>query len=160
MSQVQNKSLNEGRTAEPPGPKRPLSLWRNRDYVLLWSGQMVSSIGTQVSMLAFPLLILAITHSPAQAGIIAALHGLPYALFILPAGALIDRWDRKRVMILCDTGRALALGSIPLALALGRLTIVQLYIVSLVEGTFFIFSTLPTPPFFPTLVSKAHSPPP
>src|SRR5215470_19329598 len=139
MSQVQDESLNGGKTAEPPGSKGPLALWRNRDYVLLWSGQMVSSIGTQVSMLAFPLLVLAITHSPAQAGIVAALRGLPYALFILPAGALIDRWDRKRVMILCDTGRALALGSIPLALALGQLTLVQLYLVSLIEGTLFIF---------------------
>src|SRR5712692_2113427 len=156
MSQVQNKSLNEGKTAEPPGPKRPLSLWRNRDYVLLWSGQTVSSIGTQVSLLAFPLLILAITHSPAQAGIIAALRGLPYALFILPAGALIDRWDRKRVMILCDTGRALALGSI--ALALGRLTIVQLYIVSLVEGTLFTFFNLAETACLPQVVSKEQLP--
>src|SRR5260370_16790892 len=131
MSQVQNKSLNEGKTAEPPGPKRPLSLWRNRDYVLLWSGQTVSSIGTQVSLLAFPLLILAITHSPAQAGIIAALHGLPYALFILPAGALIDRWDRKRVMILCHTGRALALRSIRLPPHPPPLTISPLSVVSL-----------------------------
>src|SRR2546422_937610 len=158
MSQVQNKSLDEGKTAEPPGLKRPLSLWRNRDYVLLWSGQMVSSIGAQVSMLAFPLLILAITHSPAQAGIIAALRGLPYALFILPAGALIDRWDRKRVMILCDTGRALALGSIPLALALGRLTIVQLYIVSLVEGTLFTFFSLAEMACLPQVVSKEQLP--
>src|SRR5260370_26599519 len=114
---------------------------------------MLSSIGTQVSMLAFPLLILAITHSPAQAGIIAALHRLPYALFILPAGALIDRWDRKRVMILCDTGRALALGSIPLALALGRLTIVLLYIVSLVDGTLFTFFSLAQPACLPQVVS-------
>ena len=158
MSQVQNKSLNEGKTAAAPGPKRPLSLWRNRDYVLLWSGQTVSSIGTQVSLLAFPLLILAITHSPAQAGIIAALRGLPYALFILPAGALIDRWDRKRVMILCDTGRALALGSIPLALALGRLTIVQLYIVSLVEGTLFTFFNLAETACLPQVVSKEQLP--
>jgi MFS family permease len=158
MSQVQNKSLNEGKAAEPPGPKRLLSLWRNRDYVLLWSGQTVSSIGTQVSLLAFPLLILAITHSPAQAGIIAALRGLPYALFILPAGALIDRWDRKRVMILCDTGRALALGSIPLALALGRLTIVQLYIVSLVEGTLFTFFSLAETACLPQVVSKEQLP--
>src|SRR5260370_92962 len=159
MSQVQNKSLNEGRTAEPPGPKRPLSLWRNRDYVLLWSGQMVSSIGTQVSIVAFRLLILAITHSPDQAAIIAALQGLPSALFILPAGALIDRWDRKRVMILCDTGRALALGSIPLALALGRLTIVQLYIVSLVEGTLFTFFSLAETACLPQVVSKEQLPP-
>jgi hypothetical protein len=45
------------------------SLWRNRDYMLLWSGQLVSSVGGQVSQLAFPLLILALTHSPAQAGL-------------------------------------------------------------------------------------------
>src|ERR1700674_5365235 len=96
--------------------QKRIPLWRNRDYMLLWSGQIVSSVGTRVSQLAFPLLVLAITHSPAQAGLIAALRGLPYALFILPAGALIDRWDRKRVMILSDTGRALALGSIPVAI--------------------------------------------
>src|SRR6202165_6333045 len=119
-------------------PKR-IPLWRNRDYMLLWSGQIVSSVGTRVSQLAFPLLVLALTHSPAQAGLIAALRGLPYALFILPAGALIDRWDRKRVMILSDTGRALALGSIPVAIVLGHLTIIQLAIVSLVEGTLVSF---------------------
>src|SRR5215470_4790037 len=140
MTQIEATSIEEVKEKGTTGTvKRPTPLWRNRDYVLLLSGQLVSSVGTQVSMLAFPLLVLAITHSPAQAGIVAALRGLPYALFILPAGALIDRWDRKRVMILCDTGRALALGSIPLALALGQLTLVQLYLVSLIEGTLFIF---------------------
>src|SRR2546421_9152255 len=82
-------------------PSTPL--WRNLDYMLLWSGQIVSSTGTQVSQLAFPLLILAVTHSPAQAGFAGALRALPYLLFSLPAGALIDRWDRKWTMILCDT---------------------------------------------------------
>jgi hypothetical protein len=118
MSQVQNKSLNEGKTAAAPGPKRPLSLWRNRDYVLLWSGQTVSSIGTQVSLLAFPLLILAITHSPAQAGIVAALHGLPYALFILPAGAgtlrttihLVHSRDFQQALAQCPAHRGTAIG--------------------------------------------------
>src|SRR5579863_2624707 len=89
------------------------SLWRNRDYMLLWSGQVVSNMGSQVSQLAFPLFILLLTHSPVQAGLAGALRALPYLIFSLPAGALIDRWDRKRVMILCDSGRALALGSIP-----------------------------------------------
>lgn len=112
--------------ADIVAPKR-IPLWRNRDYMLLWSGQIVSSVGTRVSQLAFPLLVLALTHSPAQAGLIAALRGLPYALFILPAGAMVDRWNRKRVMILCDAGRAIALGSIPIALLLGHLTILQLY---------------------------------
>ncbi|HEY8291653.1 MAG TPA: MFS transporter, partial [Thermomicrobiales bacterium] len=97
-------------------PARPLvpSLWRNRDYAILWSGQTLSSIGTGVSNLAFPLLVLTLTHSPTQAGITAAVRALPYIFFSLPAGALIDRWNRKRTMILCDLGRAIALGSIPI----------------------------------------------
>ncbi len=151
MSQVPDKILA---TKEATEPKGPTPLWRNRDFMLLWSGQLVSSVGSRVSLLAFPLLILAITHSPAQAGLIAALRGIPYALFVLPAGALIDRWDRKRVMILCDSGRALALGSIPLALIFGHLTIVQLYIVSLVEGTLFTFFNLAETACLPRVVSK------
>jgi len=111
-------------------------------------------VGTRVSQLAFPLLVLALTHSPAQAGLIAALRGLPYALFILPAGAMVDRWNRKRVMILCDAGRAVALGSIPVALLLGHLTIVQLCIVSLVEGTLFTFFSLAETACLPQVVSK------
>src|SRR6266567_2205506 len=123
-------------------PARPASLWHNRDFLLLWSGQIVSAIGSQISLIAFPWLILAVTGSPAQAGLIAAIRTLPYIFFGLPAGALIDHWNRKRVMILCDTGRALALGSIPVALVLGRLTIPQLYLVSLIEGTLFTFFSL------------------
>src|SRR5579859_4627089 len=110
-------------------------LYRNRDYMLLWGGQVVSVIGTGASQIVYPLLILARTQSPAAAGFAAALGSLPYIIFSLPAGALIDRWDRKRVMILCDSGRALTLASIPVALAFGHLSILQIYVVSLVEGT-------------------------
>ena len=159
MSQVQVTSTEELKEAKPTAPtKRPVPLWRNRDYVLLWSGQMISSVGTRVSLLAFPLLVLAITHSPAQAGLIAALRGLPYALLILPAGALVDRWNRKRAMILCDIGRFVALGTIPVALILGHLTIVQLYIVSLVEGTLFTFFGLAEMAGLPHVVSKEQLP--
>jgi len=72
----------------------PAALWRNRDYMLLWSGQLVSTLGSSASGIVFPLLILAITSSPAAAGIAGALSMLPYLFFSLPAGALIDRWDR------------------------------------------------------------------
>lgn len=154
MPQLQDKQVDRTEAAKPAIAGRAVSLWRNRDYVLLWSGQMVSSVGTRVSLLAFPLLILAITHSPAQAGLIAALRGLPYALFVLPAGALIDRWNRKLVMILCDAGRAIALGSIPVALLLSHLTILQLYIVSLVEGILFTFFNLAETACLPRVVPK------
>lgn len=111
------------------------SLWRNRDYLLLWCGQVISTLGSSVSDLAFPLLVLAITGAPIQAGLVAALETLVGALVTLPAGALVDRWDRKRVMLICDICRFLSLASIPLALALGHLTIYQLYITALIEGT-------------------------
>jgi MFS family permease len=137
-----------------PSATRPVPLWRNRDYLLLFSGQMVSNVGTQVSLLAFPLLVLFLTHSPAQAGVIGALRGLPYFILGLPAGALVDRWDRQRVMIFCDAGRALALGSIPLAYALNHLTIAQLYAVSLIEGTLYIFFSLAETACLPHVVAK------
>lgn len=136
----------------------PIPLWRNRDYLLLWGGQVVSAIGTQVSDFAFPLLLLALTKSPAQAGFVASLGALPYLVFSLPAGALVDRWDRKRVMILCDTVRALSLGSIPLAVLIGHLTIVQLYLVSLIEGTLFVFFNIAEVACLPRVVTKEQLP--
>jgi MFS family permease len=144
--------------AQPDQAPRSPTLWRNRDYMLLWSGQIVSSIGTQASMLAFPLLVLAITRSPAQAGFTSALRAVPYLIFSLPAGALVDRWDRKRLMLLCDVGRALALGSIPVALALGRLTVAQVYLVSLVEGSLFVFFNLSEAACLPRVVLKEQLP--
>jgi MFS family permease len=145
-------------TDAPTQSSAPASIWRNRNYLLLWGGQIVSSIGTQVSDLAYPLLVLVLTNSPAQAGFVGAVGMLPYLVFSLPAGALVDRWDRKRVMILCDMGRAVCLGSIPLAFAIGRLTLAQLYIVSLIEGTLFVFFNLAEVACLPRVVRKEHLP--
>lgn len=128
-------------TSNPPlgsSIQAAISLWRNRNSLLLWSGQALSDLGGAVSGLAFPLLVLALTHSPAQAGFAAALRAVPALLFNLFAGVIVDRWDRKRVMLVCDIGRALSLASIPLALALGYLTIWQLYLTAFLEGTLMI----------------------
>ena len=146
-------AITETLTQPPPAPIKRASLWRNRDYMLLWSGQTVSSIGGGVSDLAFPLLILALTQSPAKAGIAGGLRTLAYVLFSLPAGALADRWDRKRMMIVCDTGRALVLASIPLAGVLGHLTFLQLCVCAFVEGTFFVFFNLAEVAALPQVVA-------
>ena len=139
---------------EPQPPGRLPPIWRSRDYMLLWSGQVVSTLGSSISGIVFPLLILELTRSPAAAGIAGALGTVPYVLFSLPAGALIDRWNRKRVMILCDTGRALSLASVPIALALGLLTVWQLYLNAFIEGTLFVFFNIAEVAALPRVVRK------
>jgi MFS family permease len=148
-------------TPEPPPPagrRRLPPVWRNRDYMLLWSGQVVSTLGSGISGIVFPLLILALTKSPQAAGIAGALASLPYLIFSLPVGALIDRWDRKRVMMLCDAGRALSLASVPVAYAFGVLTVWQLYANAFIEGTLFVFFNIAEVAALSRVVAKEQLP--
>jgi MFS family permease len=131
-------------------------LWKNRDYLLLWSGQSVSILGSQVTQIAFPLLVLGLTGSPAIAGFVAAARTVPYLLFALPAGALVDRWDRKLTMILCGSGSALALASVSIAYLLGILAIPQIVAVSFIEGTFAVIYGLAETSALPRVVPKAQ----
>src|SRR6266566_3591258 len=121
--------------------QKPVPLWRNRDYLLLWLGQAVSSLGTRLTQFAFPLLIVGLTHSIAAAGLAYGLEQLPYALFSLPAGALVDRWSRKRVMIICTLCLMLCVASIPLTLLLasGQLRLLLLYGIAFSLGTISLF---------------------
>ncbi len=118
------------------------ALWRNGNFWLIWSGQTISTVGTSISAVALPLLMLALTHSLALAGLLAAARQLPYLLFSLPAGVLVDRWDRKTTMIWCDVVQWLALGSVPLAFALGHLTLWHLYLVVFLEGSAYVLFSL------------------
>jgi len=126
--------------------------------MLLWGGQVVSTLGSSALSVVYPLLILAITDSVAAAGIAGALRSLPYLIFSLPVGALIDRWNRKRVMIVCDIGRALAALSVPVALWLDALTIGQIYVVAFVEGSLFVFFNIAEVAALPRLVPGAQLP--
>src|SRR4051812_21686395 len=124
----------------------------------LWSGQVISTLGSAASTVIVPLLILALTGSPEAAGVAGALHTLPYLALSLPVGALIDRWDRKAVMIRCDVGRALAVASIPVAIAFDALTVAQIYAVTLVEGSLFVFFNIAEVAALPRVVSAAQLP--
>jgi len=114
-------------------------LRKNRDFVLLQTGQALSTLGSSASQIAYPLLVLALTHSPAKAGIVGFAAFAPYVAFGLFAGVAADRWNRKLVMIVMDGVRVLAMSSIVVALALGQLTFAQIAIVALVEGSAFVF---------------------
>lgn len=132
------------------------AIWRDRHFMLFWGGQTVSILGSSMSGLAFPLIVLALTGKPALAGVAGALRAAPFALLALPAGALVDRWDRKRVLICCDAARALALGSIPVAWWLGHLTLVQLYVATTVEGAMLVFYHTAHMAALPQLVPPEH----
>ncbi len=103
--------------------------------MLLQIGQLLSSAGTQTTSIAYPLLVLAITHSPAKAGIVAFARTLPWALFALPAGLAADRWSRRRLMIAADGVRVLAVGSLAATILLDRLTFWEVVVVAFVEGS-------------------------
>jgi fucose permease len=117
-----------------------VGLARNRDFVLLQAGQLLSSAGTQATAVAYPLLALALTHSPARTGLVAFARLVPIALLGLPAGVAADRWDRRRVMVAADAVRALAVAALAVALAGGRPPFAAVLAVAFVEGagaTFF-----------------------
>ena len=125
---------------QKPWGMRWSPLWRNRDYLLFQGGDVVSNIGDNVQYLALSLLVLALTGSPAQAGIVLGLSSIASIGFGLFAGALADRWDRKKIMIWCDAGELILVGTIPVALWLDKLAMPQIYIVATaasVLGTFF-----------------------
>ena len=142
----------------PPAVAGPVPLRRNRDFMVLWTSQVVSTVGTRVSSIAFPLLVLAETHSPAKAGLVGFAQTLPFLLLYLPAGAYIDRWDRKRTMVLCDAGRAVALGSIAISIALGWLSMAQVIVAALIEGSLFVLFDLAEGAALPQLVSAEQLP--
>ena len=114
-------------------------LRRNRDFVLLESGRLLSTAGTASTTIAYPLLVLAATHSPAKAGVVTFARTIPYAIFGLVAGVAADRARRKRLMIAADGVRALAIASLAAAILLDRLAFWQITVVAFVEGTGSVF---------------------
>src|SRR2546429_5232832 len=115
-------------------PSSPMALWRNREFVLLQLGQLLSSAGTSSTTIAYPLLALALTHSPVKAGIISFARLIPYALFGLVSGLAADRWNRKRLMITADAVRAAAVGAPAAASPLRRAEVLQIPVVAVVRG--------------------------
>ena len=101
----------------------------------VWTGSTISGIGDEITLLALPWLVLQLTHSPFQLGIVASLQHLPFLLFTLIAGVYADRWDRRRIMLGADLLRFASLATIPIAALFGVLTIAQIYVIAFLAGT-------------------------
>jgi MFS family permease len=110
----------------------PLS--RNRNYTILWSSQAITEIGFNASLIAFPLLVLAITGSAGAAGLVLATDAVAQLVTGLPGGALVDRWDRRKIMLGCEAAQAIALASLVAALWWGHAGVPHLVAVAAVLG--------------------------
>ncbi|HET6533030.1 MAG TPA: MFS transporter [Actinoplanes sp.] len=86
----------------------PRNLWRNREFNLLWISQSLSDLGSAIATLAVPLLLLALHYTPVQAGLVGTIGLVTMVLCRLPAGVLVDRIDRRQVMLWCDAVRLIA----------------------------------------------------
>jgi len=111
-----------------------LPLRRNRDFVLLQISQLVSSGGSQITAIAYPLLVLSLTGSSAKAGFVAFARLLPTALFSLPAGLAADHWNRRRLMIAAHALRAVAVGTLGVLVAMDDIAFWVIPTVAFVEG--------------------------
>jgi MFS family permease len=128
-------------SAPEPGPgTAPLPLRRNRSFRQLWIGQLLSDTGSTAATIAYPLLILALTHSPAIAGVVGTATATVQLVLGLPGGALVDRMDRRRTMIVCDTVRAVVLavlGTLVLLHQVNWLLVLAVAIIDRAGGVFF-----------------------
>ena len=137
-----------------PG-QAPRSLIRDADFLKLWIGQSVSAVGTQVTLLAVPILAaLALRVSPLEFGLLSTIEFLPFVLLSLPAGVWVDRLPRRPILIWGDIGRAIGLLSIPIAFALNVLTIWQLYIVVFLTGCLTVFFDVAYQSYLPSIVER------
>src|SRR5215471_18337089 len=116
------------------------SLWRHRDFLLLWTGQSISEIGSAVTIVALPLAAVVLLHATTfEVGLLAAAGTACFLLVALPAGLVVDRVAKRPLMIVCDVARMLILGSVVAAGAFGVLTMAQLFAVALLAGLATVF---------------------
>jgi MFS family permease len=113
---------------------REVPLWRNLQFQTLWLGSSTSTLGVSVADIAYPLTILAITRSPAIAGLFAAVQALGMLLAGLPAGVLADRYDSRTIVIWTEAGRAIVTGTVAGSLILGYRSLPVLFAAAVLLG--------------------------
>jgi predicted MFS family arabinose efflux permease len=135
-----------------PSAARP-TLWRHRDFLLLWGGQAISQVGSQVTILALPLVAIVALHaSTLQVGLLSATATSAYLLVSLPAGVAVDRMAKRTLMLASDIAQIVVIGSVPLAYAAGVLSLAQLYVVALATSVLEVFFLVSYTSYLPVLV--------
>ena len=131
-------------------------LLARRDYRLLWTGATVSALGDGMSFLALVWLVLERTNDPALVGVLAAIYTAPVVIGGLVAGVILDRFDRRLVLVVDNTIRGLAVASVPVAAAFGVLSTAHVFVVAAIYGLLFMVSLAGIPSMIPSLVDEAE----
>jgi len=132
-----------------------VTLLRHRDFRRLWAGDSLSQLGVMTTTLAMPLLAVRTLHAtPFEVGLLTTFEYLAFLAIGLPAGAWVDRMRRRSVMIAADLGRAVLLGSVPLAAVAGVLSLAQVYAVVLAVGCLTVFFDVSYQSYLPFLVGR------
>jgi MFS family permease len=140
-------------SASPGQPSR--SLLRHPDFLKLWTAETVSVFGTQITLLALPIVAATILNvTPFEFGLLATIEFLPFIFLSLPAGVWVDRLRRRPILIIGDLGRAISLISIPIAYNAGVLSIWQLYVVGFVNGCLTVFFDVAYQSYLPSIVER------
>jgi DHA3 family macrolide efflux protein-like MFS transporter len=112
----------------------PFAIFRNRSFVYLWTGQLISTIGDALTSLAAGIIVFQVTHSILNVGIMLMVSSIPTLVFGLVAGVFVDRFDRKTIMVASVVIRAALVAAIPLSLALSG-DILWLYVIVLLSAS-------------------------
>jgi MFS family permease len=145
---------DQGESGGTTGSART-SLFRHRDFMLLWTGQSISEIGSSVTLIALPLTAVVILHATTlQVGLLSAASTISFLLVALPAGLVVDRVAKRGLMIGCDVFRMLTIGSVAVAAVFKVLTMTQLFAVALLAGLATVFFDVAYQSYVPYLVHR------
>ena len=120
----------------------PVPVGRDPVFRRLLRASSVSMLGSHVTSIAYPLLVLRLTNSPVEAGWVAFAAIAPSLLVHVPAGALVDRRDPLRAMLVSEIGRGMAIAAVAVMLVMGKPNVPLLTAAAVVEGVLGVFSTL------------------
>jgi MFS family permease len=135
----------------------PATLWRHRDFLLLWTGQSVSRVGDQFTGLAVPYIAAYLLGAgPAEMGLLGAAQTLPFLLFGLLVGVWVDRRQRRSVLILADLGRGTLIAAIAVLGLAGLLHLAYLYVFGFFIGVLTVFFDVAYQAYLPALVQRAQ----
>ncbi len=130
---------------------------RHSDFRRLWAADALSQAGTQVTVIALPLLLIKVLDAgPFEVGLLTTFEFLAFLLIGLPAGVWVDRVRRRNVLFVADLVRGLLFGSLPVAWALDLLTLTQVYVVALLAGACTVFFDVAYQSYLPHLVGREH----